>query len=617
MATPRARTRGFLKRAWLPILIGGLALLAFLWNGTEDERRTLPDDDAPKGQKPAAEPGLRGSEGAAAAGAVVPSFAVRIVTPDDRPVRWQLRMNVETGWRAKRTGQGSSTVRIPQVPDRPLWLALWAEGRPDLLVVERRIASAALVTGPLELRLAPAGRLHGKVQDLAGEPIAGAHIEVARRQPRDRPRWAIAVDLPAPTATRTTTDAGGAFAVSGLDLGTYAVQARHFDYCPQTKRDILLTPTAAVREIQFALERGFKLRGVLLDRTGGRFGGARLHFLREARTNTFAVDSWVKTAEDGSFLSPTLPYSPTYMIKLQTVDRSVISVVEHQVTVPSPPPAEINVGLIGPMGTVARFRLPEERPPGRYTLVVSATGHWQEKPRSMAIANATFDAQDESSIAGLPPGTLSWSLLRALPDGREVSVGSGTAKLTETEARVPLSLDAPPDYSNHGVVPRVHAPRGGPSPVDVVLLLDGAIKYATTAPADGEAIKLPSKLPRGAYEVLLRQGTRFGRFPLPVPGTAPVFLIADQAGEPVAIHVVRDAQGIPGATITVRGLDVVPGARARRGWTIAADKDGRAVLHVPPGCKQLFLGVVDPRTRAGSLKTVELTPNEAVTIELR
>ncbi len=86
------------------------------------------------------------------------------------------------------------------------------DGEPAVLTLE-----AATEAAPLALPLAPAARLTGRVTDTAGQPLGGATV-LARRSD----------GVPA----RATTDGAGAYTLTGLGPGEWAVEARVDPLCP-------------------------------------------------------------------------------------------------------------------------------------------------------------------------------------------------------------------------------------------------------------------------------------------------------------------------------------------------------------------------------------------------
>lgn len=591
---------------WLGL--GVLAVALFLWDGD-------PAGDSARGKTGQAIQG-QGVPKLLGPAATVSQLAVHIEAPGGSPVRWHLSAGTMSGWSAKMEGAGSNEVLLRDVPAELLFLV----ARPSdssLLRTERLVDPAEHLESGVTLTLRPGGRIVGRVTDVGGEAVFGAWVEVTRNYARSRPAWAQALGVSESPATRVQTGADGTFEMGGLAVAVHTVQVRHFDYRPQVLLDVLVEAPGVEKRLDVVLERGIRFKGRVLDRDGGEFSRVAVHFLRESKPFTYSRDSWVRTAQDGVFVSPALAEAPSYLIKVQAVDQGGITVIEHRVEVPDSPPDLIEVGTLAPYATVVRLRLPDDRPERTYSLIASAFGDVAGRRTSLALANVAFDEAGKVSLAGLPPGVISWSVLEALPDGRDVSVGSGNLKVKQAEQDFLLTLDAPPDPSTYDTPPEVYAPRAGRSPVDVLLLREGAIVYKTTVRADGSRVDLPKKLKHGTYELIVRQGDNVGRAALPIPGEGSITLNADRRGRTIPIRVTRGDSELAGVEISVLGFDVVRGARGIRALKTQTDADGVARLAgMPPWSKHLMVVAVDAASGTGRVFVAALDKRAGIHIDL-
>jgi len=563
--------------------------------------------DGEHGSDPTA-PGMSGAV------ATRPRLEVHVALADKSDTSWTLHAVSKRGWTTQVEGDGSASVTLRDVPTGPLWIL--AVPAPSALVAARRLVEVRS-TGAVEatLGLPLGGHLHGRVRT-AKAPLPGAWVELAAVHPPARPAWAGELDRVEQASLRAETDAEGRFSLPGVPLATFIAQARHFDHVPKIVRDVVFAESGARKHLEFVLEAGVRLKGVILDREGQPFGGVRVHILRETRPSTFARDSWVATAPDGAFLSPALASAPHYIVKLQTMDRGVVCALEHKLAVAPGVKGVIDVGALSPIGTLTRFRLPADRPQKAYTLVASVIARAAGNTRTMVVANVAFDDEGTVVVAGLPLGKVSWSVLADLRDGRDVSVGSGELTLTRKEQEFALPLDPAVDGSAYHPPPVVNAPRTGPSPLDVLLLRRGAVVYATQAQADGSRVSMPRRLEAGAYELIIRQGGRVGRFPFEMPGAAPIDLHAGHEGRTVPVRLTRGDEPLAGARISILGFDRRGQARGVRALKVTTAADGTVTLiGIPAWSKEITLAVVDPETGKGGVYVVSLQGQDGIHID--
>ena len=148
-----------------------------------------------------------------------------------------------------------------------------AEGR--YTIVARRAESAALMDGverfgagpfaDVELVLAPAAALTGRVLDESGAPVIGAHLV-----------WVSSV---ADAAQRRVTSAdGGGFVLDGLPPGDWSVDVQAAGYLPLTQRGVALQ-AGANPGLALTVQRGGAVSGRVTDRAGVGIAGAAVELV--------------------------------------------------------------------------------------------------------------------------------------------------------------------------------------------------------------------------------------------------------------------------------------------------------------------------------------------------
>jgi carboxypeptidase family protein len=98
----------------------------------------------------------------------------------------------------------------------------------------------------------PGGWLAGQVNDPQGRPVQGALV---RAEMEPQPGGSSAVE---------TTDAGGRFEVTGLDVGTYSVVARHADFAPGVATGVAVDVEGRA-DLSVVLAVGAAITGRLVD----------------------------------------------------------------------------------------------------------------------------------------------------------------------------------------------------------------------------------------------------------------------------------------------------------------------------------------------------------------
>ena len=603
-------------RAGLLLVVGALAVLLMLgfllWKSGEtgEDATSIARGARSVDERTREEPAMLAGGGE---GEVV-RYAFTIAPPDE-DVAWSLEAQAASGWSAERDGVGTTEVELDAAPREGFWLHVVPD-RSDLLDRQMVILPAEPLPQGLVLAFARAARLVGKARH-EGNGVPGVGIEVARLDPPGVPPWAKP-RLPLSRATlEASTDADGHYAVEGLASGTHAFQARHPGYVGPLRRTLEVREPGHTYEIDLDLETGIRITGRVFEASGDPFAGARLHVLREESPGTFDEDCWVEADDEGVFLTPTLAHARSF--RLQVVTGEVGRVLLLDRPVPGPHEALVDVGVLQPIPTVTRFVLPADRPDDTYSLVASVVGTWDDEPAHVVVGSASFDADGTCEVTGFPFGRLSYSVL-ALQGGRnETEWVSGEVEIKE---RAPVILVAAPvpDPTVYGDTPRVEVRGVGGAGIDLMLLHENEVVFASTLPALGDDAALPRKLPEGAYVLLARQGDSMGRLAFEVPGSDAHRL--DLAGRGTAykdvwVEVYRDGRPLAGAIVAIRGFDVEEHGGRGRAFPSATDADGRALVRgIPASVRRVVFSVMDVAAGEGRSRNVSLPASGSVRLDL-
>jgi protocatechuate 3,4-dioxygenase beta subunit len=202
---------------------------------------------------------------------------IAVVGPDGEPVgEAVVEVSYEGGSRTWTVRGGSTRTAARSAPVRiAVWGARTAKGEP---LAPGEVADAKPGTRRVEVRLASAVRVTGRVVDAQGRGVAGAHVAARRPGPVRGPfggeplRGAIG-----PTAT----DGDGRFTLEGLGRDEYLL-----DVLPPPK--FVPRSGVAVRggdaDVEIRLEPGVLLRVTVVDADGRPLPGATLVVLRTTRT---------------------------------------------------------------------------------------------------------------------------------------------------------------------------------------------------------------------------------------------------------------------------------------------------------------------------------------------
>lgn len=149
--------------------------------------------------------------------------------------------------------------------------------------------------------LAPGLKVHGRVVDGAGAPVAGAGVRVGGQDTRRGtmpPQIVRMMLLSEPV--RTTTDGEGAFTVSGLKEGQVSLLVSHEGFVSEPVSG-LAVPSDDVLEV--VLKPASRVLGRVVDAAGAPFPEARVQVIAEAAggSATFGLGPRATTGADGTF----------------------------------------------------------------------------------------------------------------------------------------------------------------------------------------------------------------------------------------------------------------------------------------------------------------------------
>jgi len=114
-------------------------------------------------------------------------------------------------------------------------------------------------TSGVVIKQQPAGGIHGHVVDAIGKPIEGA--EIVQKNPLHSILFGE-VRLPR-RKILARSDAKGEFEMGSLPAGTFTLQARHSDYCPEEKK-VKVNKGEMTEGVEFQLVQGGMISGVVL-----------------------------------------------------------------------------------------------------------------------------------------------------------------------------------------------------------------------------------------------------------------------------------------------------------------------------------------------------------------
>lgn len=204
----------------------------------------------------------------------------RVVGPGGQPVAGArvARLNHDPAATRLAMAVGSPSLAVLSAADGLFELGGLTPGEPLDLRVEREgfrpVTLSDVETGaerpPLEVRLEPASRLRGRVQDEAGDPVEGARVLVL--MPRSAEPRIMAT---------AAADARGAFEIYGLKPGPVRVTALADGWLPAPAAEAEIPADGAPSEVELLLARGAALEGVVTGPDGLPAASATVRAVRE------------------------------------------------------------------------------------------------------------------------------------------------------------------------------------------------------------------------------------------------------------------------------------------------------------------------------------------------
>jgi protocatechuate 3,4-dioxygenase beta subunit len=151
----------------------------------------------------------------------------------------------------------------------------------------------------IELRVERGASVSGSVTDVEGRAIEGALVSVQRHRP-----WFFHYEHRDSRLDRTfeprrevATDARGAFALAGLDLGGWELDVRHPLYCRE-RRVLAFARDESKTGFPFVLQRGEVVRGIVRSASGAPIPGAEIEWKSSSDASIRQEISGIGTRSD-------------------------------------------------------------------------------------------------------------------------------------------------------------------------------------------------------------------------------------------------------------------------------------------------------------------------------
>ncbi|HVR11822.1 MAG TPA: carboxypeptidase-like regulatory domain-containing protein, partial [Thermoanaerobaculia bacterium] len=398
--------------------------------------------------------------------------------------------------------------------------------------------AAGQENAPIDVVLESGSSLSGRVADAAGRPCPGVRV-VASPSPTGDLRSDLLRRRDQATAV---VDAGGRYAISGLDSGRHRVQVLgsrsrsvELDIRPgQNELDLVAEP----EDQQFQ-----SVSGRVVDATGQPVGGAAL--ILAPAPEGFRSFHNVLSLSDGSFI----------FMFVQPGHYELKAAARGYVPVGAPGPVDVSEAAVEGLtltleraGAVIAGQLTGLEPEDVAQLRVGATAleegpnmYMNDWPGQVA---GEVDGSGAYRIADLPPGP--WLVTVISGSGHSAS---GQVTLEPGAAEAHLDLDLGGGYTLSGEVSAERQPAAGAH----LMLVGAGVRGAETA-ADG-TFRI-SGLKAGTYRLVIVDPLRVGTFQLVVEVSADLDLTLDITPGKVQGRVVTArAEAVAGATVEVEAID--------------------------------------------------------------
>ena len=140
----------------------------------------------------------------------------------------------------------------------------------------------------------------GTVKDKAGKMIAGVELEIFRQERKGRQ-----------SLMKVKTDHNGRYQIKPLAPGSHFLTLYSLNHATPPEKRVMLTNAKEETIIDFELDNGVYIKGMVLDDKGAAVEGATVHFREEGKKKKH----WnsVQTESDGSFVVGGLAAKKTYL----------------------------------------------------------------------------------------------------------------------------------------------------------------------------------------------------------------------------------------------------------------------------------------------------------------
>ena len=315
-------------------------------------------------------------------------------------------------------------------------------------------------TPSIQLRLARAGRLTGRVLDEKGQPMAGVSVSATTAAGRSTasdeltvllgtlPLAAEAAGLPGQTMGKqgkmrtATTDPKGRFLIDEMPPGRLRVDVTHPDRLPVRREPIQLAPGGRQDLGDIALQSGALLAGKVLDEAGRPIEGARV----EARPNAKGPPVRMASDHDGNF-SLRVPGGDYALVAAAPARAPGSWFAVHAVPGEPSRPIELRLpradgsiegyvrdtsGKPVPKVNVSALTIPPGPPPGAGTRwKPRASAELGGKGPALTLASTSSDWGGRFRLTGLPRGTV---ILEARhPEWPAIAMAADVGARTELE----------------------------------------------------------------------------------------------------------------------------------------------------------------------------------------
>jgi hypothetical protein len=241
--------------------------------------------------------------------------------------------------------------------------------------VRVRVEPGRAAEAILELR--EGARLYGVVTDTAGNPLAGATVQLLDG----------ATQLPVVPELSARTDGSGRYALEAVPEGEFGARFRHERFRPLDRMGLVLAGAGDAREVNAALEEGTVLMGRVVDEAGAPVVGALVMAANEGGGMT-------RTDAQGRFALYGLGDAP--------VSGSAAAPGYGTVYWRSVPPNTTNLEVRLPRAGSVTGRVEAEPAPAWFAVCLSR--YDAELGREVRVQTKSFSGRKEFAVPDVTPG---------------------------------------------------------------------------------------------------------------------------------------------------------------------------------------------------------------------